>query len=382
MNRRRINVLHVRDSGGLYGAEQVILGLGRRIDKARFGFSLICLDRGDGKSEMLGRRARKLGIQVTMIPDKRGLDLGAISAIKDYIHREGVDICHSHDMKSNLYSLFAARRSKVILVTTAHGSTRDSLKKRLSLFVDENLVYRRFHKIIAVSREIRRKLIRSGIDSGSIAVIQNGIDKDLIDLFSEEGASDSRMEIPRKGKLIGIIGRLYPDKGHRFFLEAFSNVIRLYPDTKCIVVGDGPERTGLQKRIRESGLEDAVMLCGARSNMKEVYNVIDFLVIPSKREGLPFTVLEAMIRKIPVVSTKVGDIPLLIQDDISGSLVEFGDINGMTGAMNNVIGNFQKYKQMAEVAYGTVMRDYTADKMVYMTEQTYCGLLWNAQNQG
>jgi glycosyltransferase involved in cell wall biosynthesis len=263
------------------------------------------------------------------------------------------------------------------LVTTAHGSTRDSLKKRIYLYIDENVVYKNFQKIIAVSEDIKKQLTRWNIDSGRIVVIQNGIDKDLIDIFSDEGASDSRMEIPRKGKIIGIIGRLYPDKGHRFFLEAFSNVLKLYPDITCIIVGDGPERAGIQKKILELGLENAVILCGARKNMKEVYDMIDLLVIPSKREGLPYTLLEAMIRKIPVVSTKVGGIPLLIKNDISGLLVESGDVNAMTNSIIEMINNPQKSKEMAEFAYETVMIDYTANKMVFMTEQIYRGLISN-----
>ena len=377
MEKRRLNVLHIRDSGGLYGAEQVILSLGRLIEKESFRFSLICLDRGDGNSEKLGQRAKKLGIEVTLIPDKRGLDLAAISRIKGHIIQEKIDICHSHDIKSNFYSLFASINTRAKLVTTAHGSTRDSLKKRIYLYIDENVVYKKFHKIIAVSEDIKKQLIRLNIDPDRVVVIQNGIDKDLIDIFSDEGASDSRMEIPRKGKMIGIIGRLYPDKGHRFFLEAFSNIIKLYPDITCIIVGDGPERAGIQKKIQELGMENAVILCGARKNMKEVYDMIDFLVIPSKREGLPYTLLEAMIRKIPVLSTKVGDIPLLIKDDISGLLVESGDVNAMTNSMIGMINNPQKSKEMAEFAYRTVMIDYTANKMVFMTEQMYRGLMSN-----
>jgi len=377
LGKRRINVLHIRDSGGLYGAEQVILSLGRLIDKESFCFSLICLDRGDGKGEKLAQRARRLGIEVTLIPDKRGLDIAAISKIKAHIIRENIDVCHSHDIKSNFYSLFASKNTNAKLVTTAHGSTRDSLKKRIYLYIDENIVCKKFHKIIAVSEDIKRQLIRLKVDSDRIVVIQNGIDKDLIDIFSDEGASDLRIEIPRKGKTIGIIGRLYPDKGHRFFLEAFSNVLKLYPDITCIIVGDGPERAGIQNKIQELGLENAVILCGARKNMKEVYDMIDFLVIPSKREGLPYTLLEAMIRKIPVVSTKVGDIPLLIKDDISGSLIESGDVNAMTNSIIGMINNSQKSKEMAEYAYGTVMTDYLASKMVFMTEQVYCGLISN-----
>jgi glycosyltransferase involved in cell wall biosynthesis len=377
LDKRRINVLHIRDSGGLYGAEQVILSLGRLVDKGKFTFSIICFDRGDGNSEKLSHRAKKIGIEVILIPVKGRLDLAAIANIKRYIIEKNIDICHSHDFKSNFYSLLASMNMKVKLVTTAHGSTRDSMMKRIYLYIDENIIYKYFQKIVAVSENIKKQLTRLNMDSDRIVVIQNGIDQDLITIYSDEGTSDSPLEIHPKQKVFGIIGRLYPDKGHRLFLEAFSKVIKLHPDITCIIVGDGPERERIQKNIEDLGLENAVILCGARKNMKEIYDMIDFLVIPSKREGLPYALLEAMIRKIPVVSTRVGDIPLLIKENISGLLVKPGDVNEMTNSMIQMINNPQKSKAMAEFGYEIVKSGYTARKMVYKTEQMYQGLILN-----
>ncbi|MGZ8515796.1 MAG: glycosyltransferase [Chitinophagaceae bacterium] len=374
MDKGRINVLHIRDSGGLYGAEQVILSLGRLIDKDRISFSIICLDRGDGNGEKLSNRAKKLGIDVALIPVKRRLDLTAIAKIKRHIIKGNIDICHSHDFKSNFYSLLASINTKVKLVTTAHGSTRDSMMKRIYLYLDENIIYKYYHKIVAVSEDIRRQLIRLNINSDKIVVIQNGIDKDLIDIFSDEGTSDSPLEIPQKGKVIGVIGRLYPDKGHLLFLEAFSKVLKMYPDITCIIVGDGPEREGIQKYIEEMRLKNAVILCGERKNMNEIYGMIDILVIPSIREGLPYTLLEAMIRKIPVVSTRVGDIPLLIKENTSGILVDPGDAYAMTKSLIQMINNPKKSKEMAELGYEIVMSGFTASKMVFKTEKMYHSL--------
>ena len=359
----------------MYGAEQVILSIGRLIDRDRFNFSLLCLNRGDGKSEQLIHRAKKLGIKVTPIAVKSRLDLSAIARIKDVILKEDIDICHSHDFKSNFYSLLSSRNIIVKLVTTAHGSTRDSFMKRIYLNIDENIIYKYYDKIIAVSEEIKNILCGNFKEQNKIIVIQNGIDKDLIDIFSSEDNFDPPLRVPEGRKVFGVIGRLYPDKGHQFLLKAFSKISQLYPDIACIIVGDGPDRMSIQHTIHELRLNHAVTLCGERKNMKEIYEIIDCLVIPSKREGLPYALLEAMIRKIPVIATKVGDIPFLIKDKISGLLVTPGDVNGLTNSLIQIIDNDQMSVEMAESGYRFVIDNFTANKMVYKTEQLYDSLI-------
>jgi glycosyltransferase involved in cell wall biosynthesis len=109
--------------------------------------------------------------------------------------------------------------------------------------------------------------------------------------------------------------------------------------------------------------------------MKRIYDKINFLVIPSLREGLPYTLLEAMAYKVPVLASSVGDIPLLVQDGITGHLVPPGDTEALVKCMNQLLMDPEKSRKMAEKAHRLVMEKYSADRMVSKTEEVYNNVL-------
>lgn len=121
---------------------------------------------------------------------------------------------------------------------------------------------------IAVSEDVRNLLVRERVPSEKIAVIQNGLDSDL--LMSEPDCKGTIQPLPtsKENTVFAVIGRLYQDKGHRFFLQAFSKIQKRNPQIQALFVGEGPFREQIEKQIRELGLEDRVFLCGKRSDMK------------------------------------------------------------------------------------------------------------------
>jgi len=371
----KINVAHIRDSSGIFGAERVILTLHKNIDRSRFNFSLICMRRRDGRSERLIATAKRSDLTVFPVDVKGRFDISALREIRQILGEHSVSIVHSHDFKSDLYSLLASHHLKISRVATAHGSTRDSLLKKVYLFCDERILYGFLDRIIAVSEDVRNLLVRARVPSEKIAVIQNGLDSDL--LMSEPDCKGTRQPLPtsKENTVFAVIGRLYPDKGHRFFLQAFSNVQKRNPQIQALFVGEGPFREQIEKQIRELGLEDRVFLCGERSDMKWVYEHIDYIVIPSLREGLPYVLLEAMGSGIPVVATSVGDIPLLIDDAESGYLVPPGNIEMLCQRMEDLLNRHEEAALMAKKAKDVVREKFSAERMARHTEEVYQALV-------
>jgi glycosyltransferase involved in cell wall biosynthesis len=372
---RRITIMHVRDSGGIFGGERVILTLAKNMNKEIFNFRLLCMRRDDGISEQLIANAKQLGIKVDIIDVKGRLDLAAIIKLRKILRKHNVSILHSHDFKSNFYGLLASANLSIKRVTTAHGSTRDSFLKRAYLYGDEKVTYRFFDRIIAVSDDLRHHLVRRGLREERIKVIQNGLDFDL--LKNDDGRASSHGPLPALDgrKVFGVIGRLFPDKGHRFFLEAFSKIRNEYPDIAGLIVGEGPERSMLLQNIKGQNLQESVFLAGVRSDMKNVYGRLNFLVIPSLTEGLPYVLLEAMASRIPVVATSVGDIPLLIKDGVNGYLVPPCDVQALSARMAELLRNPRQGEIMAQKACQLVEEKYSSQRMVKQTEHLYVSLL-------
>ncbi|MEI9475728.1 MAG: glycosyltransferase [Deltaproteobacteria bacterium] len=375
---KKISIMHIRDSNGIYGAERVILTLGKNIAKERYNFILLCIRRKDGRSEELINRARRSGIHVIPVDVKGRIDFGAVAKMRKIIKNNGVSITHSHDYKSDLYALIASMNLGVKRVTTAHGSTRDSWRKRLYLFINECIVYRFIDRVVAVSADIANHLKNQHIKPECIKIIQNGIDVKLYEGESENRKADVSSDIPEPingRKTFGVIGRLFPDKGHRYFIKAFANVLKTNPSITGMIFGDGPLREDILRQVEEMNLQNHIHLCGVRSDIKGLYESIDYLIIPSLREGLPYVLLEAMINEIPVVASAVGDIPLLVENQVTGYLVKPGDVEAIEKAMITLIKYPVETKKMTQRAYRIVSEKFTAERMVRENEEVYRSLL-------
>lgn len=372
MKKRLLNILHIRDSSGMYGSERVILTLTAKINRSQFNPVLVCLKNPDGKSDELFSHARDHGIDVQAVDVSGRFDPCALRKIRNLIRSKHIDIIHTHDFKSDLYGLLASLGLGVKRVATAHGSTRDSLLKRLYLFFDERMTYRFFDRIIAVSQDLATQLKRKHVPEDKIAIIQNGLDTRLM----EESVRDMTqceppLNVDEKCLVFAVIGRLFPDKGHRFFLEAFARLKTEFPNITGLIVGDGPARDQIAAQLHSLQLDDSVIMCGVRHDMKDIYSRVDFLVIPSLTEGLPYVLLEAMASGIPVLATAVGDIPFLIQDGITGYLVAPGDIDTLAERMRDLLMQTENARAMGLKGQALVIEQFSAQRMVRLTEELY-----------
>ncbi len=366
---KKINVLHIRDSGGIHGAERVMFTLANNINKKNFSLSFLCLRRKDGRTEPFMKQTKKMGIKLESVWVKSRFDLNAILKIRSIFKHQNIRIFHSHDFKSNLYGLIASLGLNVKRITTAHGSTRDSLMKKIYLFIDEKITYRFFHKIISVSNKLRDFLIKRGVKESKIQVIQNGFDINI--LLSTPVTDEEPLSIPKGKKVFCVIGRLYHDKGHQYFIEAFSRIFKNHKNIIGLIIGDGPEYPAIQKKINRLKLNDSIILGGTRSNMVEIYKSIDFIVMPSITEGLPYVILESLSMGIPVLASSVGDIPLVIQDKKTGYLVPPADVEQLENVMRYFLENSEEVKKNAQNGKEYINQNFSAVKMAEETESLY-----------
>ncbi|OPX96115.1 MAG: GDP-mannose-dependent alpha-(1-6)-phosphatidylinositol monomannoside mannosyltransferase [Syntrophorhabdus sp. PtaB.Bin006] len=370
----KIKVGYVRDSCGLYGAERVILAVARYLDRNRFDLTLFALSGNDSKSCDLADEARRLGVQVVDIPVKGRIDISAAMRLRRLLKDGQFDIIHGHDFKANFYVLLSSLRTKLIRIATAHGFTEESFRIKAYLAFDQKVFYRYLNKIVAVSWPLRGLLVSRGVPEEKILVIENGIDLDFIDsesILRAQKKKESRLSEMGEKLVFCVIGRLNPDKGQQFFMEAFANMIRDYPRIRGAIVGAGPEREHLSDLIDHYGLREHVCLCGEQKNMDKVYKLADCVVIPSLREGLPYVLLEAAAFGIPVIASNVGGIPAIIKHNESGILVAPGQPQELESAMRTFVDSRESAYAMAKRAQQTVRHGYSAQAMVRQLEKIY-----------
>lgn len=353
-----IRILHIRDSSGLYGAERVILNLFASATKEDDMNNVLLSISPLEERNLFLKEVKKNGGTIIDFPIQNPINISAIFKMRKIIQNFNPDVIHSHDFKSNFYAILATLGTKTPKVVTAHGATKDSLKKRFYLFLDKNVFYRYFTKIFAVSYELYQD-IKKKYGPEKVMYIPNGIDSSTFQNIYEK-----KMKINNEKKIIiGVIGRLFADKGHYIFLKAFEKIVEECPNVEAWIVGDGPLYTDLKKKIHQLRLEKQAILKGYIENMSRVYESLDILVMPSFREGLPYTLLESVMAGVPVIATNVGDIPRIITHNYSGFLVPPGDVSVLSKYLKKMIEMPQKRKEFARNARENVVMNLNSKKM-------------------
>lgn len=345
-----MTVLHLISSGGFYGAESMLLSLAEA--QSRAGLRPIVgvfLDDRDPHIELF-ERAAQLGIKAHLIPCAGRWDLRAIEHIRILLDRQ-VTLLHCHGYKADLYGFAAAWRGKVPLISTCHNWPDRRLSMRAYAALDR-FVLRWFDHVTTPSRHVAAMLRKA-------TVIENGIG-----LARFQNAEPSlRRELPRYGILVGAVGRLVEGKGGEVLLRAAKNVLDASPRTAFVFVGDGPSRNDWESLAVELGIREHVFFTGTRADMPNVYASLDILVLPSFEEAMPMCVLEGLAAGRPVIATRVGEVPKLIEPGITGELIDPGDSSVLSDAILRFIRNRREARRMGQNGQSLVARSFSSDTM-------------------
>jgi glycosyltransferase involved in cell wall biosynthesis len=171
--------------------------------------------------------------------------------------------------------------------------------------------------------------------------------------------------------LVLTVARLDAQKGIPVLLDAVASV----PDAAFVVAGDGPDRAALEARAVSLGLADRVRFLGHRRDVASLLAAADVLVLPSLYEGLPLSVLEAMIAGVPVIATAVGGTDEVVRDGETGTLVPPGDASALAAAIRRVLGDRERSSRLADAARALVAREHSVEAMVASVSRLYETLL-------
>lgn len=363
-----MKILQLISSEGKYGAETMLLCLVKSL--ALLGHeSVIGVFRNSHCPHTeVAEAARLEGLKVEIIPCDGKIDRRAVDVIRHCLQIHSIDLVHTHGYKANFYGYLAARGKGVPAVATYHLDWPDrGLALRLYHLFDR-LVVRRFGKIAAVSEAVARSLRRSGVPSAKIVTIDNGID---LSPFAQARPILQEEISERPDALIGLVGRLTPQKGCEYFLRAAQRVLIDFPRTLFVLVGEGPDRRKLEELVRDLNIAERVIFAGHREDMPGVYASLDILVLPSINEGLPMTLIEAMAAARPVIATPVGAIPKLIIPEQTGLLVNPRDPVGLAAALGRLISNPDLRHRLGRDGQAWVMRRFSAEAMAQQYAEIY-----------
>jgi len=357
---KKIDLLYLTTDSKIGGAENIILALIKGLNRNKYSVGLLILS---GTGPLIGE-AKKLGIEVTALRMKSKFDIISLLKIFPYLRKKKIDILHTHLYHSNIIGALVKKWKRIpIFLYTSHGLP---IEKNSPLSLCNNLIMRKAnHKIIAVSSDVKRKLINYGkVKPEKIILIHNGID--VSKFFSSEKGKDI---------LIGTIANLRLVKGHQYLLKAIPTVLEGIPSTKFLIVGQGPLRKDLEQLAKRLKITKNVIFTGYQKNIAEILAKLTLFVLPSIREPLGICLLEAMATGLPVVATNIGGIPEVVKDRETGLLVPPKNPEILAHAILTLLQNREKAKNMAIAGRRRVEEKFNLKIMVRKTEEVYQNLI-------
>jgi glycosyltransferase involved in cell wall biosynthesis len=362
-----MRVLQLISSSGFFGAENMIVSLMKGLSSQKCDVVVASLLTHSNCSGDLTLRARQCGFESCAIPCGRKFDPRSISKLRSIAIDGNYDVIHSHGYKADLYSWLAINEKKHVKIATVHNWPSKTLKMQAYASLDK-LVLRSFAKVVAVSNNVARELNRSGVPLNKIVVINNGVDPAA---FLN---STDRIRVQLKLQdffVIGYVGRLAPEKGLDVLLSSVPGIVRHCPNAHVILVGEGPLRVQLTELAQTLRIESRVKFLGIRSDMADIYRAMDVLVLPSRDEGFPMTILEALAAGKAVVATSVGQISQLICDHETGLLIQPGSREQLIDAIVELFRSPELMNKVGQQGKHLVTRQFTAEAMAIKYLEQY-----------
>ena len=353
-----MKILHIISSGGMYGAEAVILNLSRALNESAHSSVLGVFSNSTNPNLQLYEAAAKENIESHLIPCDGQIDRTVIASIRSLAAHTNADIVHAHGYKADIYTYIALRGSAMPLVSTCHTWYDNDLFVSFYGMADR-LVLRNFAAVIAVSDEVKLRLLKAGVHEDKIHLVQNGIDLRPLD-NALPSLHNSTSDHP---PIVGLIGRLANEKGVDIFLRAAARVLPELPSTKFIVVGEGPDREKLESLIDELKIRESVSMLGRRDDMPSVYASLEIMVSASRQEGLPIAILEGMASRRPVIATSVGAVPTVVLDGRTGVLLPPEDTEALASEIAGLLRSPTRRESLGTAARRLVEQKFSAQRM-------------------
>lgn len=329
------NILYIESGSGFGGSSVCLYNFLRHLDKDRFRPLVVAYANGPNIEKI-----KELGIK-TLICNGIILFFKLLELIKRY----RIDLIHNNnDIYSNIAGILAAKVMDIPCICHIRGIRKLTKRERFfARFVD---------LFIAVSNSCRNRLIKEGISEDKVICIYDGVDVDEFQSRrDEEDILRKNLNLPEDRPLIGLVSRIAKGKGHEYFIEAATLVLKEPPNIKFLIIGDGPLKETIKSKVKSLGLEEDVLFLGWCKDTVSIYNSLDIVVSSSTlKEAFGTVNLEAMACEKPVIATGVDAYREVVIDKKNGFIIPPGNPQALAEAILKLLKNAELAKEMGRAS--------------------------------
>lgn len=363
---RPIRVLQLISSLPVGGAEDLVAGIVTGLDSRCFQVQVATL----GPPGAIGEELSRAGHPVLSL----GLDLRRasgwriVTAVRRLLTEVKPDLLHTHLYHPNLYGRLAALGLglKGVVASVHNSYTRVKLHRCLWNF----LLGFATDRVLVSSPQVWRDVHAwDRVPARKLKIIPYGVRLDDLDIPLD--SAQARAELRVSGFVLGVVGRLEEQKGHRYLLAALPELSREIPELVVLLVGEGRAGEALKRQAEELGISHLLHFLGTRRDLPRLFRALDLFVQPSLWEGLPLTLLLAMGSRLPVVATRVSGVTEVIKDGVNGWLAPPGDTGALAAAIGELYRQPRLRERMGEAARMTVVEEYSQEVMLQRLKTLY-----------
>lgn len=374
MKSDKIKVLHLINTFSVGGAEMHLLSLVKALPRDHFDITVAFFKEEAQEAASLIPDFEALGITPVNLDMPQWHHAGALLRLYLLLRKGAFDIVHTHLFRADVFGSILAKLASVpVVITTVHNT--EPFFHTLPVQLVLRAVNRTVDLVIAISAAVKRSLVEQiRIPASKIHIVPYGFDLDRSQTgFSADGASvRSRLGIPLEATVIGTVGRLAKQKGHRFLIQAFAQVGARHPNTRLLIVGHDDEglRSDLESLAKRLGVERKVFFTGFMDG-REALSAMDLFVLPSLWEGFGLVLLEAMAAGLPIIATRVTAVPEIIKHKETGLLTAPKDSSGLAKQIRYLLEHPDVSSALGCRAQEQVVEKFSVSRMVTDTVQLY-----------
>jgi len=365
---RKIKVLQLGSPTGLYGAERWILALIKHLDPQKVE-SIVGVIKDDFEQEaLLCREAEKSGYKIQIFDAHGKVNFSVIKQLKAYILRGKIDILHTHFYKADIIGLLATRGTPCKIISTPHGWTQNpDFKLRIYEIIDR-LIFPFLDAVAPLSEKLIQPLERIPGLKNKLHLIKNAVD--ISEVTSENKTAKELIEWKKKDVfVIGYIGRLILGKGLDILFHALAKLKNI--NWKFAIIGEGEEESALKQLAQELRIADKISFFGFRPDRISFLLGFDVFVLPSRSEGTPRCVMEAMASKIPVIASDIPGCRNLVTDNQTGLLFPLDSTNNLSQKIMSILHNRSATERMTQNAFEFISKKHSAHRMALEYETLF-----------
>lgn len=367
----RLHVTHVVLSLDVGGLERNVVNQIRVADELGQRTSVVCVEQPGA----LALKAACAGARIVCLNKRPGLRGSVVLRMRSALRKLRPDVVHVHQIGPMFYAGLASLGLRLpLLVYTEHGRVEYANRQRLRWL--GRAAFRFVDRFYSLTEDIAADAIAHGVvRPGKVHVIQNGID---VDAFrSSDGAAGVRQSlgIPADVPVIGTVGRLGEIKCQDHLIRAFARVRHGVPNARLLLVGDGTQRESLRELAKQLGLGELVHFAGYQEETAPYLHAMTCFALTSRSEGMPQAVLEAAMAGVPIIASRVGGIPEIIEHGQTGLLFSQGDEAELTAGLLELLRNRPRALRLAEFAQAIVADRFSIRRMASEYHDYYLQML-------